>query len=85
MNKLKWDMAGVLLALALSGAIGGKYSDFLFPFTEWVTTLLYVNYFAILSFTNNYYDSVHPFDSNVAKKQEVTVDNSFCVSNISTE
>lgn len=66
MNKMKWIMLGSLLTLAISEAIMG--SDYwLTPLSEWITTLLYVNYFAILSFTNNYYDSVHPFDSAVGK------------------
>jgi len=68
MNRLKWIMFGSLLTLALSCALHGP-NYWLTPFTEWLTTLLYVNYFAILSFTNTYYDSVHPFDVNLSQKQ----------------
>jgi hypothetical protein len=77
MNKMKWIMLASLLLLGLSELFGGPYSDWLTPLTEWITTLLYVNYFAILSFTNQYYDSVHPFDTNMAgknKEQAITQD-----------
>jgi len=51
MYKLRYVMMGVLVTLLLS--ISFKGSDFwLTPLTEWLTTILYINYFAILSFTN---------------------------------
>lgn len=61
---MKWIMFGSLLTLAIFEAVMGS-SYWLTPLAEWITTLLYVNYFAVLSFTNNYYDSVHPFDTAI--------------------
>jgi len=65
MGKLKYVMMAVLLILALSGSLD-VFPDWVFPLSEWVTTILYLNYFAILSFTNQYYDSVHAFDTNLS-------------------
>jgi len=62
MNKLKYVMMAVLITLLLSITFKGD-SYWLTPLAEWVTTILYINYFAILSFTNTYYESVHPFDN----------------------
>jgi len=39
------------------------------PFIEWGTVLYFVNFFAIASFTNNYYDSVHE-DGTLIPKQD---------------
>jgi len=68
MYKLRYVMMAVLLILALSGSLDA-FPDWVFPLSEWVTTILYLNYFAILSFTNQYYDSVHPFDTNLSGKK----------------
>jgi len=62
MNKLKYVMMAVLITLLLSITFKGD-NYWLTPFAEWVTTILYINYFAILSFTNNYFESVHPFET----------------------
>lgn len=68
MKKVSKLMMLVLLTFALS--ISFKGSNFwLTPLTEWLATILFVNYFAIISWTNTYYDSVHSFDSEVAKTQ----------------
>jgi hypothetical protein len=65
---MKWIMMISLLTFGVSvGFMGSNY--WLTPFTEWLTTILYINYFAILSFTNQYYDTVHPFDATGVKKQ----------------
>lgn len=77
MNKLKYIMFASLLILAVScGLKGSNY--WLTPLAEWVTTILYLGYFAMLSFTNLYYDSVHAYDSaatsaikNASKVNEV--------------
>jgi len=71
LNKVKWIMAISLLALAIScGLYGPNY--WLTPLAEWVTTILYLNYFALLSFTNLYYDSVHAVDDAVFKPSSLT-------------
>jgi len=62
MNIMKWIMIVVLAVLGLSEAFMGS-NYWLTPLAEWLTTILYVNYFALLSFTNNYFDSVHRYDS----------------------
>jgi len=57
MNKMKWIMLASLLTLLYSiSKYGSNY--WLTPFSEWTTTLLFVNYFGVLSFTNKFYDSV---------------------------
>jgi len=61
LNILKWVMAVALLTLTYCTTFKGT-GFWLTPLSEWVTTILYVNYFALLSFTNLYYDSVHPVD-----------------------
>jgi len=61
MNKLKYVMALLLVTFLISSIYKGN-EYWLTPFTEWATTILYINYFAILSFTNTYFDSIHPFD-----------------------
>jgi hypothetical protein len=63
MNKLKWIMLISVLTLTVSAAFWGS-NFWLTPLSEWITTILYINYFALLSFTNNYFDSVHPFAPN---------------------
>jgi len=73
MNKMKWIMLLCLVLLAISASISSSF--WLTPLSEWVTTILYVNYFAILSFTNQYYDSVHPFEAQSEKKQPQPVTN----------
>jgi hypothetical protein len=62
MNKLKWVMLATMLTLAISEGFWGS-NFWLTPLSEWITTILYINYFALLSFTNNYFDSVHPFEA----------------------
>jgi hypothetical protein len=58
-----------VLVLALSCAIFGP-NHWLTPLSEWVTTILYLNYFCLLSFTNNFFDSVHPFDTDLEGKSQ---------------
>jgi len=70
MNKMKWVMLLSMVALAISASISSNF--WLTPLSEWITTILYVNYFAILSFTNQYYDSVHPFEAQSVKSQTAT-------------
>jgi len=71
MNKVKWIMAISLLTLAISCALHGS-NYWLTPLAEWVTTILYVNYFALLSFTNLYYDSVHAYNDAAFKPSNLT-------------
>ena len=65
MARFKWIMMASLLALALSGTVG--VGTWTFPFFEWVTMLLYVNYFSILSMTNSFYDTVHEESTQLSK------------------
>jgi len=67
MNKLKWIMFASLLILGLSEALWGS-NYWLTPFTEWLTTILYLNYFAILNMTNTFYDSVHNENVDLSKR-----------------
>jgi len=60
MHRLKWIMVLSLGAFLYSCTIKG-WGYWLTPFAEWTTTLIYVNYLALLSFINDYYDSVHPY------------------------
>jgi hypothetical protein len=53
-NMLILSLVGLALAAAIMGT-GWFYT----PVMEWVTTYFYLNYFAILAFSNNYYSSVH--------------------------
>ena len=65
MNKLKWIMMVVLLTFAISvGFMGSNY--WLTPLTEWLTMIIYINYFVLLSFINSYYDTVHTVDVSIS-------------------
>jgi len=65
MNKLKWIMWVFLITFAISeGFMGSNY--WLTPLTEWISMLLFVNYFVLLSTINSYYDTVHPFDVSIS-------------------
>jgi len=67
MNKLKWVMMAVLLTFAISVAFMGS-NYWLTPLTEWLTMIIYINYFVLLSFINSYYDSVHRYDVSLTPK-----------------
>ena len=41
------------------------------PMLEWATGIYYINFFAIASATNEYYDSVHDYDVQLKKKEIV--------------
>jgi hypothetical protein len=65
MNKVKWIMFGSLLLLGAGAA--GWIADWCFPFFEWTTMLLYVNYFSVLSMCNCFYDTVHEENVQLSK------------------
>lgn len=49
----------------------GSEKSIVAPILEWTTALYVINYYALLAFTNEYYDSIHPdFD---LEKQSNTV------------
>lgn len=60
MNQMKWAMLGTLLTFGISVGVWGS-NFWLTPLSEWAITLIYVNYFAVLVFTSQYYDSIHPY------------------------
>ena len=63
---MKWTMLATLLTFGFSVGVMG--SDFwLTPLSEWALTLIYVNYFSVLVFTNPYYDSIHPYGKMITK------------------
>jgi len=57
-------MLAVLLTLLISISFKGD-NFWLTPLSEWATTLLYLNFFSIVSFTNEFYSSVHAGDSTL--------------------
>lgn len=55
-----------LVTFGISMALGGD-GYWLTPLAEWVTTLLYVNFFAVLSMTNMFFDTVHEENIQLSK------------------
>lgn len=53
-----------LMAFAGAGIAGNHYYITLF---EWVTTLMYLNYFAFVSIQNPYYESIHAYGKFIPK------------------
>lgn len=60
LTQMKWTMFTTLLVFGISCLFFGRDS-WLTPFSEWVVTLIYVNFFSVLVFTSPYYDSIHPY------------------------
>jgi len=58
MKRLMWIS---LLAFLFAMIFGGS-NYWLTPFAEWTSTLLFVNYFGVLSMTNKFYDSVAEYN-----------------------
>jgi hypothetical protein len=67
LNKIKYVMWGCLLTFLITICFFNDSG--LVPLSEWLSTLLFVNYFAVLSFTNQYYDSVHSYNTSMTMKQ----------------
>jgi hypothetical protein len=59
LNNMKWIMLTVLLTLGFSAYVYGS-GYWLTPASEWAVTLIYVNFFSVLSFTNKFYDTISP-------------------------
>ncbi|CDW78258.1 UNKNOWN [Stylonychia lemnae] len=62
-----WGLLIFLVAFLISIAL--VKSSVPTPFIEWATVLYFVNFFAIASFTNDFYDSVHE-DGKLIPKQD---------------
>ena len=57
LSKFKFLMFGTALILGISAYnFGSRFWST--PLAEWATALMFVNFFAVLSLTNKYYDSV---------------------------
>ncbi len=67
MRKASGTIVTLLSSLALSILI--FHSGVPTPIIEWATALFYVNFFAIASSVNDFYDSVHPYGKLVPKTQ----------------
>jgi len=65
MKKASNTLFIILGSLGISIAIFG--SKVPTPFLEWACVLYYVNFFAIASSTNEYYDSVHEYSDELVK------------------
>ena len=61
LNHMKRIMWISLLSFMFSMIFGGN-NFWLTPFAEWTSTLLFVNYFGLLSMTNKFYDSVAEYN-----------------------
>ena len=61
-NKLKWIILALILVLAASAALDHK--SIICPVSEWLTALLSINFFMIISVTNEFYDSVVPIKTS---------------------
>jgi len=61
LSNMKHIMWISLLTFMFSMIFGGS-NYWLTPLTEWTSTLLFVNYFGVLSLTNRFYDSVAEYN-----------------------
>ena len=62
-----WGLMATLLLFVISPLLG-EIHHFLTPVSEWAVVIYYANFFAIASYTNQYYDSVHEFGTLVKKQ-----------------
>ena len=62
---MKWIMLGTLVVLGIAGA--NNPGGWLFPLSEWIVTLIFVNFFAIMSLTSSYYDTISPLGKLIPK------------------
>ena len=64
---LKNSTTGLMISLgllAVSALLHGPT-----PLFEWITVLYYLNFFAIMAFTNDFYDSIHEEGTLIAKQK----------------
>lgn len=66
--KCTWILLGLLLGFGLSIAIYGN-SSVSTPLLEWAVVLYYVNFFALISNDNDFYDSIHQEGTLVPKNK----------------
>jgi len=56
---VKWAMLIVFITFAVSIGIMGS-GFWLTPLTEWILVIVYVNFFCVVSYSHNFYQTVHP-------------------------
>eukprot|EP00349_Pseudokeronopsis_sp_Brazil_P009134 CAMPEP_0202956112 /NCGR_PEP_ID=MMETSP1396-20130829/664_1 /ASSEMBLY_ACC=CAM_ASM_000872 /TAXON_ID= /ORGANISM="Pseudokeronopsis sp., Strain Brazil" /LENGTH=223 /DNA_ID=CAMNT_0049672995 /DNA_START=163 /DNA_END=834 /DNA_ORIENTATION=+ len=67
LKKVRVVMMGSLLAFLYFEVTQGSYS-FWAPFFEWLSVILFLNFFAFVSFMNKYYQSVLPVTPEATKQ-----------------